>query len=87
LPEEGVSRKALLERMHKRYRTGLLLGEVRKPEGNSSVTLDNALSRFAEVGCVSLQRGKGKEPVVARGDDFSQLPRIADRILARVVDH
>jgi glycerol-3-phosphate O-acyltransferase len=85
LPEEGLPRKAILERMHKRYRTGLLLGEVGKPEGNSSVTLLNALSRFVEVGCVAEQRGKGKDPVVVRGAEFAKLGTMADRILAGVV--
>jgi hypothetical protein len=85
LPDEGLPRKAIVERLHKRYRTGLLLGEVRKPEGNSSVTLGNALSRFVEVGCVAEQRGKGKDPVIVRGPEFAKLRTMADRILAGVV--
>jgi glycerol-3-phosphate O-acyltransferase len=85
LRDEGLPRKAILERLHKRYRTGLLLGEVRKPEGNSSVTLGNALSRFVEVGAVAEQRGKGKDPIIVRGAEFGKLRTMADRILAGVV--
>ena len=64
LPEGGLAQKAVIDRMQKRYRTGLLLGEVHKPEGNSSVTLGNALSRFAELECVQVRAGKGKERMV-----------------------
>ena len=46
--------------MQKRYRTGLLLGEVRKPEGNSSVTLGNALNRFAELEFVQVRIRQGQ---------------------------
>jgi hypothetical protein len=85
LREEGAPRKTVVERLHKRYRTGLLLGEVRKPEGNSSVTLNNALSRYVEVGCVAEERRKGKDPSVVRGPEFGKLGTMADRILAGVV--
>lgn len=86
LPEGGLTRKAILERMHKRYATGLLLGEVRKPEGNSSVTLGNALSRFAEIDCVAVHPpAKGKEPIVEPGRSFSQVGLIAGRIASCVM--
>jgi glycerol-3-phosphate O-acyltransferase len=84
-PETGMAQKAVLERMQKRYRTGLLLGEVHKPEGNSSVTLGNALNRFAELDCIQLRAGKGKERVVARGARFDALAATATRIGAGVV--
>jgi hypothetical protein len=71
--------------MQKRYRTGLLLGEVRKPEGNSSVTLGNALSRFAELEYVQLRAAKGKERTVTRGARFNELAATAQRIGAGVV--
>ena len=84
-PENGTPQKAVIDRMQKRYRTGLLLGEVRKPEGNSSVTLGNALNRFAELGCVEWRAGKGKERIVARGASFDSLATVAARIGAGVV--
>ena len=77
LRESGLPQKAVLERMQKRYRTGLLLGEVHKPEGNSSVTLGNALNRFAELELrAACARGKGKErAVIVRGPQFAALRR------------
>jgi glycerol-3-phosphate O-acyltransferase len=84
-PDAGLAQKAVIERMQKRYRTGLLLGEVRKPEGNSSVTLGNALNRFAELDCVQLQAGKGKERLVVRGPHFGALGATAARIGAGVI--
>ena len=85
LPEAGLTRKGAVERMQKRYRTGLLLGEVRKPEGNSSVTLGNALNRFAELEWVQVRAGKGKERMVMRGGKFADLTATAARIGAGVV--
>jgi hypothetical protein len=87
LPETTVARKAVLERMGKRYAAGLLLGEVRKPEGNSSVTLENALSRYAELGCVRIRPGKGREKLVERGERFADLAAITERIAPRIVQH
>ncbi len=85
VPEAGLTRSALLERMRKRYAEGLLLGEVGKPEGNSTVTLGNALSRLTEVGCLRLRPGKGKEMQFQRGDAFAQLSAIIGRIAQSTV--
>lgn len=80
LPEAGMSERALIDRMRKRYRTGLLLGEVHKPEGNSSVTLANALSRYVEIEAVERRAGKGKERIVAPGRRAAELRDLARRI-------
>jgi glycerol-3-phosphate O-acyltransferase len=85
LRDLGAAQKAIIERMQKRYRTGLLLGEVHRPEGNSSVTLGNALSRFAELECVQVRAGKGKERVVTRGAAFDALATTAARVGAGVI--
>ena len=85
LPDGGLAQKAVIERMQKRYRTGLLLGEVHKPEGNSSVTLGNALSRFAELGYVQVRAGKGKERAVTRGEQFDGLAATSARIRGDVI--
>jgi glycerol-3-phosphate O-acyltransferase len=87
LPDDPSTRKAVLELMSKRYAAGLLLGEVRKPEGNSSMTLGNALNRFAELGCVRVRPGKGREQLIDRGERFADLATIAQRIAPRVVLH
>jgi glycerol-3-phosphate O-acyltransferase len=85
LPEDGLARGAVLEQMHQRYDTGLLLGEVRKPEGDSRVTLSNALSRFAEINCVKLESAqKEKDRVVRRGTSFTDLSALTERIGARL---
>jgi len=84
-PEGGRALKGTVDRMQKRYRTGLLLGEVHKPEGNSSVTLGNALNRFAELEYVQVRSGKGKERAVTRGVRFDALLEISARIGAGVV--
>ena len=85
LPETATAQKAVLERLQKRYRAGLLLGEVRKPEGNSSMTLGNALSRFAELECLTLRAGKGRERQVSRGPRFLELAELAERIGASII--
>ncbi len=86
LRDDGLPQKAVVERMQKRYRTGLLLGEVRKPEGNSSVTLGNAINRYAELEYVRVRAGKGKERLVQRGPGFEALAAAAARIGAGVVN-
>jgi glycerol-3-phosphate O-acyltransferase len=85
LPEAGTTQKAALEKIQKRYRAGLLLGEVHKPEGNSLVPLGNALSRFAEIEAVTIRPGKGRERLLGRGPRFDDLPGLAARIGARVI--
>jgi hypothetical protein len=71
--------------MRKRYTEALLLGEVGKPEGNSSVTLGNALNRLSEIGCVRIRSGKGKEVLVQRGEHFADLLPISSRIAKSAV--
>jgi glycerol-3-phosphate O-acyltransferase len=80
LPREGLARKVLLDRMRKRYTTGLLLGEVHKPEGNSVVTLGNAVSRFAEMRCIQSAAGRGRDPTITPGRSFTELSPICARI-------
>ncbi|MEO8605168.1 MAG: hypothetical protein ABI629_21550, partial [bacterium] len=86
LPEAATPQNVALERLQKRYRAGMLLGEVRKPEGNSSMTLGNALSRFAELECLTLRAGKGRERLVSRGPRFLELADVAARIGASIVN-
>ncbi len=85
LPETGLPQRAVLDRMSKRYRAGLLLGEVRKPEGNSSVTLGNAISRFAELDVIQVRAGKGRDRQVDRGPRFAELSALLARIGGGVI--
>ena len=76
-----LSRKAAIELMRKRYATSLLLGEVRKPEGNSTITLGNALERCREMGVVAMEaRSKGRDRMVRPGPLFDQLPILIGRL-------
>lgn len=85
LQEAGMPQKVLMESIRRRYATGLLLGEVRKPEGNSIVTLGNALSRYAEVGFIVQSAGaKTRERNVRPGPQFEQLGRLERRLAAQV---
>jgi hypothetical protein len=81
LDPAGMAHKALLEAIRKRYDAGLLLGEVRKPEGNSTVTVGNALSRYAELGLITIARAaRERDRVVTRGPRFEDLGGIEARL-------
>jgi hypothetical protein len=77
-----MSQKAVLDAIRKRYAAGLLLGEVRKSEGNSTVTLGNALSRYAETGCITITAGKGRDRIVRPGPQFAELTGVERRLAA-----
>ena len=78
----GMSQKAVLDAIRKRYAAGLLLGEVRKSEGNSTMTLGNALSRYAETGCITIAAGKGRDRIVRPGPQFAELSGVERRLAA-----
>jgi hypothetical protein len=83
LDPAGMSHKALLDAVRKRYDAGLLLGEVRKPEGNSTVTVGNAVSRYAELGLITIARAaRERDRVVTRGPRFADLGGIDARLAA-----
>lgn len=71
----------LVKAMQRQFATSLLLGEARRPEGNSVVTFGNALSRLAELGYVEFSRRRGsKERWVDRGPAFDRLPELVRRL-------
>jgi glycerol-3-phosphate O-acyltransferase len=81
LSDAGLSKKALLELARKRYGTGILLGEVQRPEGNNPVTLGNAFDRYAELGVVSIVPApKGRDRLIRRGPAFAELQRLETRL-------
>jgi glycerol-3-phosphate O-acyltransferase len=72
-----VDEPRMLRAMQERYRTSLLLGEARKPEGNSVITFGNALSRLAELGYVRREPGtRGRS--LQRGPAFAQLAELIE---------
>lgn len=79
--EKPLPRKAVIDLMRKRYETSLLLGEVRKPEGNSTVTLGNAIERLRELDLLALQPGaKDKDRVVKPGPRAADLAALIARL-------
>src|SRR5207244_10036238 len=74
--EWPISQAALLQRMRRQFATSLLLGEVHKPEGNSTAVFGNALSPLAELGHVAVvRRGRGgRERSLAPGAAFERPP-------------
>jgi len=79
LPPTGQPLKTVLAQARKRYDTALLLGEARRPEGNSVVTFENAVQRYAELGFVSLS-GDRKDRKVERGERFAELASMQERL-------
>jgi len=81
----GTTQKAFLEAAQKSYATSLLLGEVRRPEGNTVVTLGNALNRFAELGLVVLGPGeRSRDRRVQRGPEFANVGALMSRLAANL---
>jgi len=79
----GMAAKAVLEAARQRYTTGLLLGEVRKPEGNSTVTLGNAIDRYTEMGLIAASaHAKGRDRLIAPGPEFERLTVLERRLAA-----
>jgi glycerol-3-phosphate O-acyltransferase len=81
LEEWPITQPALAQRMRRQFRTGLLLGQLRKFEGNSTVSFGNALSRLVELGHITIERrGRGgRERWVDRGPAFDRLPELIRR--------
>jgi glycerol-3-phosphate O-acyltransferase len=76
-----IAQGTLVKRMQRQYATSLLLQDVRKPEGGTIVTFDNALARFAELGHVTIRRPEGsREKLVERGPTFDRLPDLIARL-------
>jgi glycerol-3-phosphate O-acyltransferase len=76
--EWPIAQPALMQRMRRQFSTGLLLGELQRPEGNSVMIFGNALSRLGELAHISVvRRGRGgRESWVERGPAFDRLPEL-----------
>jgi glycerol-3-phosphate O-acyltransferase len=73
-----LTQKALTQRMQKHFATGLLLGDVCKPEGASVVAFQNALTWLESHGYVQSRRRRGKgEPSFEPGPRYTELGRLA----------
>ncbi len=85
--EEGLTEKALIEEYRKNFRAGMLLGEVVRPEGNTTVLLRNALNRFRELGYVAFRAGGrgGRDRIVVAGEDLGEMRALAERTEHRLL--
>ncbi len=85
LDTAGMTQKTFLEAAQKSYATSLLVGEVSRPEGNTVVTLGNALNRFAELGLVVLGRSeRSRDRRVQRGPEFPNVEALMSRLAANL---
>ncbi len=82
LDTDGLAQKAAIARMQKSFLMHQLLGQAQKPEGNSAITFQNAINRFAEMGSVTLtRRGRGgKEQAIVPGRLFADLAAVERRL-------
>jgi glycerol-3-phosphate O-acyltransferase len=82
LDADGFTHKAAIARMQKSFAMHQLLGQTRRPEGNSAVTFANALNRFGELGyVVQARRGRGgRDRVVLPGAAIGELAGIERRL-------
>jgi hypothetical protein len=82
LDADGFTYKAAIARMQKSFTMHQLLGQTRRPEGNSAVTFANALNRFAELGFITMaRRGRGgRDRVVLPGPAVAELAALERRL-------
>ncbi|HKA27991.1 MAG TPA: 1-acyl-sn-glycerol-3-phosphate acyltransferase [Candidatus Binatia bacterium] len=78
--EWPVKRPDLIQRMRREFATSLLLGEAHKPEGSSTVTFGNALSRLLELRHVAMRRRGTRDRWVEPGPTFDRLPELIQRL-------
>jgi glycerol-3-phosphate O-acyltransferase len=82
----GKAEKALVEEMRRTYRANLLLGVLHKPEGNTTVALENAIRRLEELRYVAFDgRGRGVRWVVP-GSAHAELAEIESRLAESVTE-
>jgi glycerol-3-phosphate O-acyltransferase len=80
--DEGISERALREEFQKNVKAARLLGEVTKPEAGTVVLFGNALSRFRELGLITMEstgRG-GRDRKILRGEASHEIETIIDRL-------
>ncbi|MFT4569889.1 MAG: glycerol-3-phosphate O-acyltransferase [Hyphomicrobiaceae bacterium] len=75
LGEDGMSEKALLAEIRREHQTGVVVGEVTKPEGASKEVFLNALNRYVELDFVCTEkRGRGgRERWYLRGEKYAEI--------------
>ncbi len=90
LEPQGASEKTIRDRIAKLYKASFLLGAVRKPEGQSSITLGNALQRYIGAGYVAVatpprrRLPRARDRWIVPGAEHASLGETGDR-LARML--
>jgi glycerol-3-phosphate O-acyltransferase len=84
---EGTPEKALVAEYQKAYDTALLVGEVVKPEGATTVIFQNVISRAAELGFLRTEhRGRGgRERVHLPGPRHSDVAQLENELKEAVL--
>lgn len=84
-PLASIPYRQLVADTGKRFAAYVALGDAGRPEGNSTVTIGNALSRLAEIGgIVTVRAAKGRDRLVQRGPSFTDLAVLERRLAAHL---
>jgi glycerol-3-phosphate O-acyltransferase len=79
--EWPIKQPDVIQRMRREFATSLLLGEAHKPEGSSTVTFGNALSRMVELRHVAVAHRRGtRDRWIEPGPAFDRLPELTQRL-------
>jgi glycerol-3-phosphate O-acyltransferase len=88
LPDKGVTEKAFTEEYRKGYEASILVGDAGKREGATTMMLQNALSKYAELGYIRLEKGGrgGRESRVFPGQESARIEQTTDRLVAAIAN-
>ena len=78
--EEPMSEKAFLDEVQKSADSSLLVGEITKPEAVSTVTFKNAVSRFREMGFLTVETHGKREKMIGRGPQYLQVRGLVETL-------
>jgi glycerol-3-phosphate O-acyltransferase len=78
--EWPVTEKAALARIRRAFSVGGLLGEVSKPEANSTVLVKAAMDRFADMGFIAIAAEGRKDRTLTQGPASPELATFIQRL-------
>jgi glycerol-3-phosphate O-acyltransferase len=86
IPEEGMPEKAFTAEYRKGYEASILVGDAAKSEGATTMMLQNALSKYGELGYVRLEKAGrgGRETKVFPGPDRADIETTIERLSATI---
>jgi hypothetical protein len=88
LPDKGVTEKAFAEEYRKGYEASILVGDAGKREGATTMMLKNALSKYAELGYIRLEKGGrgGRETRIFPGQESARIADTTVRLAAAIAN-